>query len=91
MNSICSFQVLGPSLPPAAMCGYSYPISYLGNAASGIPFGYSCDQTTAANALGMVNENCFGTGVPSGGGGGAGSSGGAAAGAAAATAAALSL
>ena len=58
-----------PSLPPAAVCGYSYPLGYLGNTASGIPFGYSCDQSSAANVLGIIGDNCYGAGVHNAGGG----------------------
>ena len=82
--------MLGPTLPPAAVCGYSYPIGYMGNAAaSGIPFGYSCDQASAANVLGIISDNCYG--VPSNGGGNPGGNNAAAAAAAAATAAAMRL
>ena len=86
-------QVLGPSLPPAAVCGYSYPIGYLGNAAaaSGIPFGYSCDQPSTANVLGIISDSCYGAGVPNNAGGGPGPNNAAAAAAAAATAAAMRL
>ena len=85
--------MLGTPLPPAAVCGYSYPIGYLGNAAtSGIPFGYSCDQSSAANVLGIISDN-YGTGVPTNGVGGPGhnNAAAAAAAAAAATAAAMRL
>ena len=83
--------MLGPSLPPTAVCGYSYPIGYLGNAAaSGIPFGYSCDQSSAANVLGIISDS-YGAGVPSNGVGGPGPNNAAAAAAAAATAAAMRL
>ena len=86
------FKVLGTPLPPPAVCGYSYPIGYLGNAAtSGIPFGYSCDQSSAANVLGIISDN-YGAGVPTNGVGGPGhNNAAAAAAAAAATAAAMRL
>ena len=84
--------MLGTPLPPAAVCGYSYPIGYLGNAATpSIPFGYSCDPQSAANVLGIIGDN-YGTGVPTNGVGGPGNnSAAAAAAAAAATAAAMRL
>ena len=84
--------MLGTSLPPAAVCGYSYPIGYLGNAAaSGIPFGFPCDQSSSANVLGIINDTCYGAGIPGSGGGGTGPNNAAAVAAAAATAAAMRL
>ena len=65
----------------------------MGNAAaaSGIPFGYSCDQPSTANVLGIISDSCYGAGVPNNTGGGPGPNNAAAAAAAAATAAAMRL